>query len=59
MSGLLRGLINKEIGSEMGVAEGTVHSQLEQIFRKLKVHSRAEAVRKYLGFCATLEPVSP
>jgi NarL family two-component system response regulator LiaR len=48
MSGLLRGLLNKEIGSEMGVAEGTVHSQLEEIFRKLEVHSRTEAVRKYL-----------
>lgn len=49
MSGLLRGLINKEIAGEMGIAEGTVHSQLGQIYRKLEVHSRAEAVRKYLG----------
>jgi len=55
MSGLLRGLINKEIGSEMGVTEGTVHSQLREIFRKLDVHSRAEAVRKYLNLCARVD----
>ena len=49
MAGLLRGLHNKEIAAEMGIAEGTVHSQLEEIYRKLEVHNRAEAVRKYLG----------
>jgi NarL family two-component system response regulator LiaR len=53
MSGLLRGLLNKEIAAEMGTADGTVHSQLEEIYRKLEVHSRAEAVRKYLGLSGT------
>ena len=53
MSGLLRGLLNKEIAAEMGITDGTVHSQLEEIYRKLEVHSRTEAVRKYLGMSGT------
>jgi DNA-binding NarL/FixJ family response regulator len=58
MSGLLRGLINKEIASEQGVTEGTVDSQLGEIFRKLEVHSRAEAVKVLRVVSDPLEPVN-
>ena len=50
MSGLLRGQIDKEIAAQMGIGKATVHTQLEQIYRKLGVHDRKAAVRKYVGF---------
>jgi DNA-binding NarL/FixJ family response regulator len=49
MSWLVLRLFDKEIADKMRVSEATVHSQLEQIYRKLGVHDREAAVRTYLG----------
>ncbi len=38
------GKTNKEIGAELGITEGTVKVQLNQIFRKLGVTNRTEAI---------------
>jgi DNA-binding NarL/FixJ family response regulator len=40
-----RGLINKEIASELGIADGTVKIHLHNIYEKLKINRRAELVR--------------
>lgn len=40
---LVRGLSNKEIGRELGLAEATVKLHLRTIFRKIGARSRAEA----------------
>ena len=40
---LVRGLSNKEIGNELGLAEVTVKLHLRAIFRKIGARSRAEA----------------
>ena len=37
------GKTNKEIGSELGIAEGTVKSHVNGVFQKLNVGSRTEA----------------
>lgn len=41
---LLRGMSNKQICRELGLAEGTVKNHTIAIFRRLKVSSRAQAV---------------
>lgn len=46
LAGLLRKMTNKEIAYELGIAEGTVRIHIEHLFRKLEVHSRAEARAK-------------
>lgn len=38
------GKTNKEVGAELGITEGTVKVQLNQIFRKLGVSNRTEAI---------------
>jgi DNA-binding NarL/FixJ family response regulator len=40
-----KGLINKEIASELGIADGTVKIHLHNIYEKLKINRRAELVR--------------
>jgi DNA-binding NarL/FixJ family response regulator len=46
---LAKGHRSKEIGDEMGVTAGTVNTHVRNIYEKLHVRSRAEAVAKYLG----------
>ena len=41
---ITRGLSNKEIATETGVAEGTVKAHLTSVFEKLGVTSRTEAI---------------
>ena len=46
---LISGRQDKEIAEELGVGKDTVHSHLQRLYAKLGVHSRREAVQKYLG----------
>lgn len=41
---VVKGLASKEIAIDMGITERTVKAHLTNIYRKLEVHSRAEAV---------------
>lgn len=43
-----KGLRNKEIGHALSVSENTIRSHLRNIYEKLQVGSRAEAVAKFL-----------
>jgi DNA-binding NarL/FixJ family response regulator len=45
---LARGRLYKEIADELGVSLDTVRKHLQSIYHKLHVHSRTEAVVKYL-----------
>jgi DNA-binding NarL/FixJ family response regulator len=45
---LAQGFLYKEIAARMGVTYLTIHSFVKQIYEKLHVHSRTEAVVKYL-----------
>lgn len=49
LEALSRGRLYKEIAAELGVTLDTVRKHLQSIYRKLHVHSRTEAVVKYLG----------
>ncbi|HEX4770653.1 MAG TPA: response regulator transcription factor [Bryobacteraceae bacterium] len=42
---IFQGLTNKEIGGEIGISEGAVKASLRQLFEKLKVRTRAQAVK--------------
>ena len=41
---LAEGLLNKQIAYELGVKEATIKAHMTEIFRKLGVHSRTQAV---------------
>jgi DNA-binding NarL/FixJ family response regulator len=41
---LVEGLLNKQIAYELGVKEATIKAHMTEIFRKLGVHSRTQAV---------------
>ena len=41
---LVQGLLNKQIAWELSVTEATVKAHITEIFRKLGVHSRTQAV---------------
>jgi len=46
---LAEGLAPKEVASELGITWETVRNHITNIYAKLHVHSRTEAVLKYLG----------
>lgn len=45
---LPKGYTNKEIANNLGIAEHTVETHLDRIFRKLQVKSRTEAACAYI-----------
>jgi DNA-binding NarL/FixJ family response regulator len=49
LTDLAGGLLYKEIADKLGLGYGTVHTHIERIYRKLHVHSRAQAAAKLLG----------
>ena len=46
---LAKGFRYKEIVDNLGISSGTLHSYISSIYEKLHVHSRTEAVVKYLN----------
>jgi DNA-binding NarL/FixJ family response regulator len=48
LEGLVKGKRDKEIATDRGIAEGTVHSITTALFRKFQVSSRGELVEKFL-----------
>ena len=48
---LVRGLQNAEIASCIGTSKNTVRNQIQRIFRKLEVCTRAELVAVVLANC--------
>ena len=46
---LSKGYLYKEIVDNLGISLGTLHSYISKIYEKLHVHSRTEAVVKYLN----------
>ncbi|MDE3066338.1 MAG: response regulator transcription factor [Verrucomicrobiota bacterium] len=47
---LSKGFRYKEIVENLGISFGTLHSYISKVYEKLHVHSRTEAVVKYLSF---------
>ncbi|MFA7419210.1 MAG: response regulator transcription factor [Melioribacteraceae bacterium] len=45
---LSKGYLYKEIASELSISSDTVHNHIRKIYEKLQVHTRTEAVVKYL-----------
>lgn len=45
LSGVLEGLVNKEIAARLGVSESSVKATLQQLFSKTGVRSRSQLVR--------------
>ena len=46
---LSKGFRYKEIVDNLGISFGTLHSYISKVYEKLHVHSRTEAVVKYLN----------
>jgi DNA-binding NarL/FixJ family response regulator len=46
---LAKGFLYKEIAESLGVSGPTVNTYIRRIYEKLQVHSRTQAITKYLG----------
>ncbi len=46
---LSRGYSNKEIAGKLSLSVETIHDYLKRVYEKLHVHSRSEAIAKFLG----------
>ena len=46
---LAEGFVPKEVAAELGISYDTVRNHTTNIYTKLHVHSRSEAILKYLG----------
>jgi DNA-binding NarL/FixJ family response regulator len=46
---LINGATTKDVARKLGIEEGTAHWHLDNIFKKLHVHSKDEARRKFAG----------
>lgn len=46
MDGLMRGLVTKEIGAELGISPHTAKTYIERILRKTNTKRRQEAVNQ-------------
>jgi DNA-binding NarL/FixJ family response regulator len=49
LASLAKGLTYKEIADQLGISIDTIRTYLRRIYEKLHVHSRTEAVAKYLS----------
>ena len=49
LGSLARGQLYKEIAAELGMSLDTVRKHLQNIYHKLHVHTRTEAVVKFLA----------
>jgi DNA-binding NarL/FixJ family response regulator len=49
LSLLTKGYMYKEIADELGISVPTVDSHIRHIYEKLQVHSRSQAIVKFLG----------
>jgi DNA-binding NarL/FixJ family response regulator len=54
---IARGLSTKEVGERLSLTTETIRTYVKNIYEKMHVHSRAEAVAKYLG--GTDRPAAP
>lgn len=52
---LSNGYSNKEIALKLSLSVETINSYLKSVYRKMHVHSRAEAVMKYMSSQDTLD----
>jgi DNA-binding NarL/FixJ family response regulator len=48
LEGLAKGFLYKQIAAQMGISMGTVRTYAQRIYEKLHVHTRTEAVVKFL-----------
>jgi DNA-binding CsgD family transcriptional regulator len=48
LAGLAQGLVYKQIADQLGVSIHTVRNYIRRIYEKLHVHTRTEAVAKFL-----------
>ena len=46
---LSKGYSNKEIAAELKLSIATIHSYLKKVYEKMHVHSRTQAIAKYLS----------
>ena len=55
---LSKGFFYKEIAAETNLAFATIHTHIRNIYRKLQVRSRTEAVAKHLGFSRSIQELA-